>query len=479
MFWETLWPLILGFTLSGAVQAFVSSDQLQRVMGDHRARSVARASGLGMVSSSCSYAATAMSKSLFQKGADFTTAMIFMFASTNLVLELGIVLVVLMGWQFAVAEFVGGPIMIVLLALTGSLVVTQQMAKRARDRLRRGQMGDGHDHSAMVGVSDERQAELERIPWSTKLRSRAAWSDAASYTFADLKMLRRELVIGYVIAGLLTVLVPMNVWNDVFLHGHGWLTSIENVIVGPFIAIISFVCSIGNVPMAAALWHGGISFGGVIAFIFADLITLPLLLIYRKFYGTRLMLRLLVWFWAVMAVAGLAVEIIFDTAGLIPTDRNREVVETSFHWNYTTFLNLVFLAIGGYLYWLSRNRERFGGGAGYAHDPVCGMQVQTRHAPATRARGPQYWFCSDRCAERFDTEPARFASKQRQTEPIADHPVDPVCGMTVDPETAAAHRTYDGRDFWFCGDGCAAAFDADPARYATHPASAHTHRHDH
>jgi uncharacterized membrane protein YraQ (UPF0718 family)/YHS domain-containing protein len=411
MFWETLWPLILGFSLSGAVQAFVSRDSLQRVMGDHRAPAVARASGLGMVSSSCSYAATAMSKSLFQKGADFTAAMIFMFASTNLVLELGIVLVVLMGWQFAAAEFIGGPIMIVLLALTGSLVVTSEMARRARKRLQSGEMGDGHDHTAMVGVSDERQAELEREPWSRKLRSRAAWADAASYTVADLKMLRRELVLGYAIAGLLTVLVPTSVWNDVFLHGHGWLTSIENVIVGPFIAIISFVCSIGNVPMAAALWKGGISFGGVIAFIFADLITLPLLLIYRKYYGTRLMLRLLVWFWAVMAIAGLAVEVLFDVTGLIPTDRSREIAETSFHWNYTTFLNIVFLAIGGYLYWLYRNRDRLGGGLGYAFDPVCGMQVQTRNAPVTRTHdGHEHWFCSDHCARDFDGHPGEFCS---------------------------------------------------------------------
>jgi uncharacterized membrane protein YraQ (UPF0718 family)/YHS domain-containing protein len=406
MFWETLWPLILGFALSGAVQAFVSRDQMQRVMGDHRTRSVARAGGLGMVSSSCSYAATAMSKSLFQKGADFTTAMIFMFASTNLVLELGIVLVILMGWQFAAAEFVGGPIMIVLLALTGSFVVGRRLTERARERLRSGRMAGGHDHSAMVGVSDERQAELERTRWATKLRSRGAWADAASYSIADLKMLRRELVIGYAIAGLLTVLVPMDVWNDVFLHGHGRLTSVENVIVGPFIAIISFVCSIGNVPMAAALWHGGISFGGVISFIFADLIALPLVLIYRKYYGTRLTLRLFVWFWAVMAVAGLAVELLFDGAGLIPTDRNREVVETSFHWNYTTFLNFAFLALGGYLYWLARNRDRLGGGAGYALDPMCGMQVETRHAPASRDHdGHPHWFCSDHCAARFDADP--------------------------------------------------------------------------
>jgi uncharacterized membrane protein YraQ (UPF0718 family)/YHS domain-containing protein len=372
-------------------------------MGDHRAPAVARASGLGMVSSSCSYAATAMSKSLFQKGADFTAAMIFMFASTNLVLELGIVLVVLMGWQFAAAEFIGGPIMIVLLALTGSLVVTSEMARRARKRLQSGEMGDGHDHTAMVGVSDERQAELEREPWSRKLRSRAAWADAASYTVADLKMLRRELVLGYAIAGLLTVLVPTSVWNDVFLHGHGWLTSIENVIVGPFIAIISFVCSIGNVPMAAALWKGGISFGGVIAFIFADLITLPLLLIYRKYYGTRLMLRLLVWFWAVMAIAGLAVEVLFDVTGLIPTDRSREIAETSFHWNYTTFLNIVFLLVLAGLWWLARNRERLGGGADYAIDPVCGMQVEVANAAARSERdGQVVYFCSDHCLHRFE-----------------------------------------------------------------------------
>jgi uncharacterized protein len=403
MFWETLWPLILGFALSGAVQAFVSRDQMERAMGDHRPRTVTRASAIGMASSSCSYAATAMAKSLFQKGADFTTALIFMFASTNLVLELGIVLVVLLGWQFALAEFVGGPIMIALLALTGSFVVGRGVAARARRNL---STAAADDPDAMAGVSEERQAELEREPWSQKLRSRAAWSDAASYTVADLTMLRRELVIGYLIAGFLTVLVPVHVWNAVFIHGHGWWTSVENVVIGPFVAIISFVCSIGNVPLAAALWHGGISFGGVIAFIFADLITFPLLLIYRRYYGWRVTARLLVWFWAVMAVAGLAVEGLFDVTGLIPRTRPHNIVPTSFQWNYTTFLNLAFLVVAGYLYWLYRNRDRFGGGAGYAIDPVCGMQVETAHAPAsTRRDGRDYWFCSDRCADQFRRDP--------------------------------------------------------------------------
>ena len=410
MFWVTLWPLILGFTLSGAVQAFAPRKDMERVMGNHRAGAVARASGLGMVSSSCSYAATAMGKSLFQKGADFVTAMIFMFASTNLVIEIGIVLVVLMGWEFAAAEFVGGPIMIVLLALSGSLVIGRRLVARVRTRVQSRIIG-GHDHQAMVGVSDERQAELERTAWSAKLRSRAAWGDAASYAVADATMLRRELVIGYVVAGFLTVMVPTQVWNDVFLTGHGFWTTLQNVVIGPFIALISFVCSIGNIPMAAALWHGGISFGGVIAFIFGDLITLPLLLIYRKYYGGRLTLRLLVWFWAVMAIAGLLTELLFDASGLIPTDRPKTVVEASFSWNSTTFLNLAFIALGAYLYWLHRNRARLGGSMEHATDPVCGMQVQKANAPAHVVRdGRDYWFCSEHCAQRFATQTPRRRS---------------------------------------------------------------------
>jgi len=402
MFWETLWPLVLGFGLSGAVQAFVPKEQMERVMGDHRPPAVARASGLGMVSSSCSYAATAMAKSLFQKGADLVTAMVFMFASTNLVIELGIVLVILMGWQFAVAEFVGGPIMIALLALTGGWVFSKAAAGAARHRVEQGAMAGGHDHQAMSGVSGERQEELEHEPWGVKLRSKAAWSDAAGYTMADLTMLRRELVIGYLVAGFLAVLVPTRLWNDVFLHGHGFWTSLENVIVGPFVAIISWVCSVGNVPLAAALWKGGISFGGVISFIFADLITFPLLLVYRKYYGTRVALRLLVWFWAVMAAAGLIVEGLARAAGLVPAHRLTRIVATRFQWSYATFLNLIFLAVFAGLYWLYRHRDRLGGGIGYATDPVCGMQVRTADAPATASRdGRLYHFCSDRCRDRF------------------------------------------------------------------------------
>jgi YHS domain-containing protein/uncharacterized membrane protein YraQ (UPF0718 family) len=385
--------------------------------------------------------------------------MIFMFASTNLVIELGVVLVVLMGWQFGAAEFVGGPIMIVLLALTGGFVVNRMLAERARKRLQQGMVG-GHDHEAMVGVSHERQEELEHTPWREKLTSKAAWADAASYTMADVTMLRKELVIGYGIAGFLAVLVPMSVWNDVFWKGHGFWTSVQNVIVGPFIAFISFVCSIGNVPMAAALWHGGISFGGVISFIFADLIALPLVLIYRKYYGRRLTIRLFFWFWAVMSTAGLITEGIFTWAGLVPTSRPEAIVSEHFSWNYTTILNIIFLGLFGVLYWLHRNRARLGGGVGYAFDPVCGMQVRTANAPAhVRVGHDTHYFCSDHCRERFESDPDRFMTAPAHASENHSE-TDPICGMAVDPAHAAAHRSVDGHDYWFCGEGCAAAFDA-------------------
>ena len=410
MFWETLWPLVLGFGLSGAVQAFVSHEQMERTLPDHRPGAVARASGFGVVSSSCSYAASAMAKSLFQKGADFTSAMVFMFASTNLVIELGIVLLILTGWQFTAAEFVGGPIMIVLLAAFGGVVLRPALVDAARKRLTGGSV-QGHDHAAMTGVSEARQHELDAEPWPRKVSSRAAWSDAASYTVADLTMLRKEMLIGYVVAGFLAILVPSGFWNAVFIHGHGIWTDIENAVVGPVIALLSFVCSIGNVPLAAALWKGGISFGGVVSFIFADLITLPLVLIYRRYYGTRLTLRLVGLFWAVMAGAGLIVGAVFSGAGLVPGHRPTRIVSTSFQWNYTTFLNIVFLGVFAYLYRLYRNRERLGGGASYALDPVCGMQIRTASAPASRSHGGHpVWFCSDHCAERFDRDPDRYLS---------------------------------------------------------------------
>jgi uncharacterized protein len=390
MFWVTLWALILGFGISGAVQAFVPRMQMERVLGRRGPRETLRATLFGAASSSCSYAASAMAKTLFQRGADFVNSMVFMFASTNLVVELGIVIWVLLGWQFALGELVGGVIMIVLFVLLARVVLRQGELATARAGL-----GDGGHVHADPGSG--------RGGWRERLRSPAGWADAASYTFADAKMLRKEMAAGYLVAGFLAVLVPVSVWNSVFVTGHGFWTSLQNVIVGPFIALIACVCSIGNVPLAAALWHGGISFGGVMSFIFADLIALPLLFIYRRYYGGRLALKLLLTFWAVMSAAGLAVEYLFLGVGIVPTERPAAVVPTEFSWNYTTFLNIVFLLLLAGLWWLARNQRRLGGGAGYAIDPVCGMQVDTANAPARSERdGEVVYFCSDHCRHRFE-----------------------------------------------------------------------------
>ncbi len=465
MFYDTLWALVLGFGLSGAVQAFVSKGEMQRALGDHRPRTVVKSSFFGMVSSSCSYAASALAKSLFSRGADFTSSMIFMFASTNLVVELGIVLWLLVGWQFAVAEFVGGFIMIAILAVVLPRVVDVEELDAARARLREGKAGSSghemHADTAEDGQTDE--------PWRKRIRSRAGWSDASGYTISDLTMLRKELVIGFVIAGFASMAVPTSVWQALFLTGHGLASTLENVIVGPVLAFISFVCSVGNVPLAAALWKGGISFGGVVAFVFADLLALPLVLIYRKFYGTRLAVKLSLVFWAVMSTAGLLTELIFQAVGAIPGTLKGDIATTHIGLNYTTVLNVIALAAFGYLYYLYRNAARYGGGDGYAKDVVCGMQVRRSDAPARATHeGTIYYFCSDKCEHKFTGDPMRYAhsdATQPMTGASSDEVVDPVCGMSVDRATAAASATYDGQDYSFCSQGCRDRFAAQPSTF--------------
>ena len=390
MFFDTFWALVLGFALSGAVQAFVSRAQMQTALGNHQPKTLAKAGFLGAVSSSCSYAASALAKSLFARGADFTASMIFMVASTNLVVELGIVIWLLLGWQFAAAEFVGGAIMIAVLGLVLPRVIPRQRTDAARVALTRDE----------VASDDE---GFEPPSWKPRVRTRAGWSDASGYTISDLTMLRKELIAGFAIGGFASALVPTWFWRSLFVTGHGFWSSLQNVVLGPFLALISFVCSIGNVPIAAALWRGGISFGGVTSFVFADLITLPLLLIYRKYFGTAITLRLLAAFWAAMSAAGLATEYLVRAVHLVPKVGTHIVPLTHAGANYTTVLN-VLAAIGfGVLYWLYRSRTAGASGADrYAKDPVCGMQVEKAIAPARLQLGPQtLYFCSDHCSAKF------------------------------------------------------------------------------
>jgi hypothetical protein len=299
MSWEILWALILGFAISAAVQAVVSKAEMGRLLPDDSPRSLAIACGLGAASSSCSYAAVAMARSVFRKGADFTSAMAFQFASTNLVIELGIILAVLLGWQFTAAEFLGGPLMIVLLALLFRALLKPGLIGAAREQADRGLAGAMEGHAAMD------MSVTQGSIWS-RLRSPAGRTAISHYFVMDWVSIWKDIAIGLLVAGALGAWVPAGFWQGFFLAEHPLLAKVWGAAGRPLVAMLSFVCSIGNVPLAAVLWNGGISFGGVIAFIFADLIVLPILNIYRKYYGPRMSLLLLGTFYLTMAVAGLA-----------------------------------------------------------------------------------------------------------------------------------------------------------------------------
>ena len=371
-------------------------DRLQRSLGVHRPSTVARASFFGMVSSSCSYAASALAKSLFARGADLTAAMAFMFASTNLVLGLGVMLWLLIGRQLALAQFVGGAVMIALLSVVLQRAAPDRLAGPARLRLaEREDSAEDDDAAGRSTAPDDR-------PVRSRVRTRAGWADAAGYTVSDLTMPRKELLIGFLAAGFAVAAVPVRFWQSLFLTGHGWLSSVENAVVAPVLACISFLCPVGNVPPAAALWQGGISFGGVVSFVFGGLLALPPVLIYRRFSGTRLGVRLALVFWAVMSLSGPATEALFRASALTPGAHPVHAAARHFGANHTTVLDVLTLAGLAALARLHRRRDRYGGSGGLAKDPVCGMQVRTSDAPArARVDGQSCYFCSDLCRDRF------------------------------------------------------------------------------
>jgi hypothetical protein len=344
MFWEVLWALILGFAISAAVQAVVSKREMRKLMPDDSPRSLGIACGLGAASSSCSYAAVAMARAVFRRGADFTAAMAFQFAATNLVIELGIIMAILLGWQFTLAEFVGGPLMIVLLALIFRRFLTKRLERQAREQAERGLLGSMEGHAEMDMAATEG-------PLLKRLRSPKGVTATSHYFIMDWAAIWKDITVGFLIAGALAAWVPESFWQAFFIADNQTVAAFWGPLVGPLVAVISFVCSIGNVPLAAVLWNGGISFGGVIAFIFADLIVLPILNIYRKYYGLRVSLFLFATFVAAMALAALAVELLFAASDLIPEERNAKVVAASVTWNYTTVLNIVFLLFAAALVW--------------------------------------------------------------------------------------------------------------------------------
>src|SRR5436305_8500827 len=388
MAWEVWWALVFGFALSAIVQAWVPRERIERALGGSGPRPVALASALGAASSSCSYAAIAIAKSLLQKGASAASALAFQFASTNLVVELGIVVWVLIGWQFTLAEFVGGLVLIVLLTSLLRLFVSRRQEAEARQHAQ--QADTGHQHHGAGG----------ELSWRKRLSSLEAWSDVAHNFRNDWAMLWKEITIGFLLAGFIGQL-GNGFFNGLFIRdADHTLRTIENVILGPIVAVLSFVCSVGNVPLAAVLWSGGISFGGVVAFLFADLIVLPIVLAYRKYYGTSYALRITALMFVTMVLAALAIDGLFSGLNLIPSGPRpaRGDIFGSIQLNYKLAPNVLGLAVFAALFCLTMRRG--------ATDPVCGMKVDRQKAVTAEHDGHTYFFCSDHCRSGFDEKHA-------------------------------------------------------------------------
>jgi len=387
MAYEVWWALVLGFLVSAVVQTWIPRERIEASLSGGGARPVGLATGLGAASSSCSYAAVAIAKSLFQKGASAASALAFQFASTNLVWELGLVLWVLIGWQFALAEFVGGLVMIALMAVALRAFVSPRLEAQARE------------HAQAAATGHEHHAAGSDLPWSRRLRSAEAWSDVAHNFRGDWQMLWKEVGIGFLLAGFIGLL-PMDVFNVLFVtDAPPALRTIENVLVGPLIAVLSFVCSIGNVPLAAVLWSGGISFSGVLAFLFADLIVLPIVAIYRKYYGTAFALRITALMLIAMVLAALGVGGVFSAIGLVPATRpSADDVFGSVGLDYKLVLNVIALAVFAVLFALTARRG--------ATDPVCGMTVDRAKAATLEVDGHTLYFCSEHCRHTYASDRA-------------------------------------------------------------------------
>jgi uncharacterized protein len=367
----------------------------------------------GAASSSCSYAAVAIARALFRRGAHFMNAIIFEFASTNLVFELGLVLLILLGWQFVAAEFAGGLLMAVILWVIFKLTLRERMVEDARHQAERGVVGSTHEGHADMDMS------ITDGPFLKRLFSPRAFTAISHYFYMDLYSLYVDIGLGFLIAGALAAWVPNSVWQAFFLTSNPTLNEFWGPLVGPVISMLSFVCSVGNVPLAVVLWNGGISFGGVISFIFADLIILPILNIYRKYYGGRMSLYLLVVSYVAMALAGFLIGGAFQLLGLAPTNHHLTLFETQPTWNYTSVLDIAFLLLMAVLAWRFITTGGVAMIRGHSHRP-------DEHAAALR---------------------------------------DPVCGMTVDPHQTSHYSLHGGQTYYFCSAGCKESFDKEPGRY--------------
>ena len=429
--WTAAWAIIMGLVVTSLVQVYVSKERMARVLGEGDVRGLTRATLFGAASSGCSFGAVAIGKGLFKKGAHTVNFLAFMFASTNLIVELGLMILVLLGWEFLVAELLGGLVLIAVMAVIVDLTLPESLFDEVRAELNQRDHDhgvtedptcgmEGRDEYTVVTDGGEtlkfcsegclesyRQQTASSGGWRAELRSWGGWYKLGNQYRKEWSMLWTDVVAGFLISGFVIVFVPQWVWNALFVQGDGLLVTAENAIMGVAIAVISFVGSMGNVPFAVALWGGGVGFAGVIAFVYADLITIPVLNVYRKYYGWQVMLYILAVFFVTMSFTGFLMELLFDVVGIVPDLAGGETAteQTYFAVDYTLYLNLVAFGLSGFLLYVYK---RGLGAPGQYRDPVCGMRTDDS-GPESSHDGETYYFCSDTCRRAFEDEPAVFA----------------------------------------------------------------------
>jgi len=429
--WTAAWAIIMGLVVTSLVQVYVSKERMARVLGEGDVQGLTRATLFGAASSGCSFGAVAIGKGLFKKGAHTVNFLAFMFASTNLIVELGLMILVLLGWEFLVAELLGALVLIAVMAVIVDLTLPESLFDEVRAELNQRDHDhgvtedptcgmEGRDEYTVVTDGGEtlkfcsegclesyRQQTASSGGWRAELRSWGGWYKLGNQYRKEWSMLWTDVVAGFLISGFVIVFVPQWVWNALFVQGDGLLVTAENAIMGVAIAVISFVGSMGNVPFAVALWGGGVGFAGVIAFVYADLITIPVLNVYRKYYGWQVMLYILAVFFVTMAFTGFLMELLFDALGIVPDLAGGETAteQTYFAVDYTFYLNLVAFGLSGFLLYVYK---RGLGAPGQYRDPVCGMRTDDS-GPHASHDGETYYFCSETCRRAFEDEPATFA----------------------------------------------------------------------
>ncbi|MFC6838394.1 permease [Halomarina ordinaria] len=430
--WTASWAIIMGLTITSLVQVYVSKERMARLLGEESLGGLTKATVFGAASSGCSFGAVAIGKGLFKKGAHVVNVLAFMFASTNLIVELGLMILILLGWEFLVAELLGGLVLITVMALIVHVTLPENLFEQVRAELtqRDDEQGvtedptcgmEGNDQYSIATDGGEtlkfcskgcletyQQEAASSGGWRDELLSWGGWYKLGNQYRKEWAMIWKDVVAGFLISGFVIVFVPQWVWNALFIRGDGVIASAENAVMGVTIAVISFVGSIGNVPFAVALWGGGVSFAGVIAFVYADLITIPVLNVYRKYYGWKVMLYILGVFFVTMAFTGFLMEELFSALGIVPDLAGGETAseQTYFTINYTFYLNVIAFALSGvllYAYW------RGLGAPGRYRDPVCGMRTDD-DAPQVTHRGETFYFCSTHCKRAFETDPSEFLS---------------------------------------------------------------------